>query len=68
MSFHLVQYSQLFDPVAHTEVIVSDDFDQWKAWRERCGDLFSYCKEISMKDAQKSAYRCNVRIACMEEE
>jgi hypothetical protein len=52
----------LFDPVAHTEVIVSDDFDQWKAWRERCGDLFSYCKEISMREAQKSLLDAEERL------
>ena len=58
--FYLVQYTQLFDPTAHTEIIVTNDFDRWKSNMKLY--QFSYCEEITFRRASEIGYKCTIRI------
>ena len=58
--FYLVQYTQLFDPTAHTEIIVTNNFNRWKSTMKLHN--FSYCEEISLRKASEIGYKCHIRI------
>ena len=67
-TFHLVQYTKIFDPAAHTKIVVSNDFDAWKEQMERNGRLFVYVEKIDMKKAKETQYRAEIIIAYMAED
>lgn len=51
MKYYHVEFFMLGDPTAHTRIIVTDKFDQWKKMLENTGALLVIEKELTAQEA-----------------
>ena len=69
MEFYLVEYRQLFDPETNIELLIVDDYEAWKRWKEKIGYYICYEQKLDFAEARRMQSKvAKIRIEKMKED